>query len=113
MCLLIDHIAIYFSCVSLSTSDSTSVERKTADQENKEFKDVFEGDVGRLEGQQKLKVDPTVTLEISPYRRVAFAVKSKLKSELERLTGLDVLAPVDEPTEWVSTLLWPLRNQES
>ena len=85
-------------------------ERRTEDQENKEFKDVFEGDVGRLEGQQKLKVDPTVTLEISPYRRVAFAVKSKLKSELERLTGLDVL---DEPTEWVSTLLWPLRNQES
>ena len=61
--------------------------------------------MGRFEGQQTLKVDPTVTPEISPSWRVAFAVKSKLKSELERLTGLDVLVPVDELTEWVSNLV--------
>ena len=61
--------------------------------------------MGRFEGQQTLKVDPTVTPEISPSWRVAFAVKSKLKSELERLSGLDVLVPVDELTEWVSNLV--------
>lgn len=42
---------------------------------------------------------------IAPSRRVPFAVKPKLKTELERLTELGVIAPVDEPTNWVSNLV--------
>ena len=42
---------------------------------------------------------------IAPSRRVPFAIKPKLKVELERLTGICVLMPVDEPTNWVSNLV--------
>lgn len=34
-----------------------------------------------------------------------FAIKPKLKAELERLTDISVLIPVDEPTDWVSNLV--------
>ena len=40
---------------------------------------------------------------IQPSRRVPFAVK--LKAELQRLTDLNVLEPVDEPTDWVSNMV--------
>ena len=42
---------------------------------------------------------------ISPSRRVPFTIKPKLESELDRLVSLDVLAPVEEPTDWVSNLV--------
>ena len=79
--------------------------QKTADQLIEEFKDVFEGDVGRLEGEQHLEVDLTVPPTVCPSRRVPFAVKPKLKAELQRLTDLNVLEPVDEPTDWVSNMV--------
>lgn len=34
-----------------------------------------------------------------------FAIKPKLKTELERLTDIGVLMAVDEPTDWVSNLI--------
>lgn len=46
-----------------------------------------------------------MTPTVCPYRRVPFAVKPKLKTELERLTDLGLLIPVDEPTDWVSNLV--------
>ena len=78
---------------------------KTAQEIIKEYKDVFEGDLGTLEGKQHLGVDPTVLPNVSPSRRVPFAIKPKLKTELERLTDIGVLIPVDEPTDWVSNLV--------
>ena len=66
---------------------------------------MFEGDLGTLEGLQHLNVDPSVSPSIAPSRRVPFAIKPKLKSELERLTDIGVLMPVDEPTDWVSNLI--------
>ena len=38
---------------------------------------------------------------VAPSTRVLFAVKEKLV----RLTGIGVLVPVDEPTDWVSNLV--------
>jgi hypothetical protein len=36
---------------------------------------------------------------------VPFAVKAKVKDELMRLTNLEVIQPVDEPTDWVSNMV--------
>ena len=46
-------------------------------------------------------MDPTVLPNVAPSTRVLFAVKEKLV----RLTGIGVLVPVDEPTDWVSNLV--------
>ena len=78
---------------------------KTAQEIIEEYKDIFEGDLGTFEGKQHLAVDPTVLPNVSPSRRVPFAIKPKLKTELERLTDIGVLMPVDEPTDWVSNLV--------
>ena len=48
---------------------------KTAQETTEEYKDVFEGDLGTLEGKQHLAVDPTVLPNVSPSRRVPFAIK--------------------------------------
>ena len=87
---------------------ATKVEDKktqTAQEIVEEYKDVFEDDLGTLSGQQHLDVDPVVLPNIAPSRRVPFAIKPKLKAELERLTDIGVLMPVDEPTDWVSNLV--------
>ena len=78
---------------------------KTAQEIIEEYKDVFEGDLGTLEGKQHLAVDPTVLRNVFPLRWVPFAIKPKLMTELERLTDIGVLMPVDEPTDWVSHLV--------
>ena len=78
---------------------------ETAQEIIEEYKDVFEGDLWTLEGKQHLAVDPTVLPNVSPSRRVPVAIKPKLKTELERLTDIGVLMPVDELTDWVSNLV--------
>ena len=70
-----------------------------------QYKDVFEGELGSLEGEQTLTVDPTVPPNTSPSRRVPLALKPKLENELKRLTNLGIIKPVDEPTDWVSNLV--------
>ena len=88
-----------------TTTSATSKKIQTAQEINEEYSDVFEGDLGTLEGLQQLNVDPSVPPSIAPSRRVPFAIKPKLKAELERLTDIGVLMPVDEPTDWVSNLI--------
>ena len=70
---------------------------KTADQLIKEYQNVFEGDLGTLPGAQRLEVNPGISPNISPLRRVALALKLRLKQELEKLTKLGVIAPMDAP----------------
>ena len=49
----------------------------------KEYDDLFTGELGTLPGKQHLEVDPSVPPTVSPPRQVPFAVKPKLKSELD------------------------------
>lgn len=84
---------------------TASTKAETAQEIIEEYSDVFEGDLGTLEGLQHLDVDPPVPPNIAPSRRVPFAIKPKFKVELDRLTDIGVLIPVDEPTDWVSNLV--------
>ena len=74
----------------------------TLDQVKEEFGDVLKGQ-GFMEGKLHLEIDKTVTPGINPPRRVPFALKEKLKSELDRLEGLEIIRKVKEPTDWVSS----------
>lgn len=58
-----------------------------------------------MEGKLHLEIDKTVTLVINPPRRVPFALKDKLKSELDRLEALQMIRKIEEPTDWVSSLV--------
>ena len=93
--------------VTTGIKDTTSAQSITTVMNRiiEEFADVFEGEVGTLEGEQHLEVDPTVQPTTAPSRRVPFAVKAKVKDELMRLTNLEVIQSVDEPTDWVSNMV--------
>lgn len=69
-----------------------------------EYKDCFEG-LGCLPGEHKICVDKSVSPVVHPCRKIPFAMRGKLKEELARMEKLKVIQKIDEPTEWVSSLV--------
>jgi len=45
-----------------------------------------------------------ITPVVAPPRRIPASLKGQLKQELDCLQEIGVIAPVDEPTQWVSGL---------
>ena len=70
-----------------------------------QFKDVFDGALGKLPHTVRLEIDEMVTPVQLPPRKVPLMVKNELKQELERLTDLGVMKEETEPTKWVSSLV--------
>lgn len=69
-----------------------------------EYKDCFEG-LGCLPGKHKIHVNENVPPVVHPCRKVPFALREKLKVELARMEKLEVIKKIDEPTDWVSSLV--------
>ena len=67
--------------------------------------DVFHESLGNMEGKVHLEISPNARAVIMPPRRVPVAIKDKLGKELERLTERGGSAPVQEPTERVSSMI--------
>ena len=76
----------------------------TKEQILKDYRDVFEG-LGCMEGLCYLEVDQTVRPVIHPPRKIPVALRDRLKEELDKLVGEEILTPVTEPTKWVSSLV--------
>ena len=55
-------------------------------------------------------MDPDCKPVIRPARKVPVSVTGKFKEELKRLEGLNVITPVDEPTEWVSQIVVAMKK---
>ncbi|PFX15009.1 Transposon Ty3-I Gag-Pol polyprotein [Stylophora pistillata] len=70
----------------------------------KRYSDVFDRSVGSLPGEIHSEVDNSVKPVITPTRRVPTALKDDLKEELNRYVEQEILAAVEEPTPWVSSL---------
>ena len=69
-----------------------------------EYKDVFEG-LGSFPGVHKIQLKP----HGHPPRKVPKALRDKL-GELERTEGLEVIAKVPEPTDWVNSIATPKKQ---
>ena len=69
-----------------------------------EFPEVFHG-TGKFEGKYHLVVDEGVEPVVHPPRKVPVALKPLLKKEPSRLEAMNIIAPVSEPTPWVSSCL--------
>lgn len=69
-----------------------------------EFKDVFEG-IGCLPVTYKIQLREDAVPVIHPARKVPIALQDRLKTELNRLTELGIVKKIEEPTEWVSSLV--------
>ena len=66
------------------------------------YASVFDSDIGKLPGVVHLETDSTCPPKVLPPRRVPVALKDKFYDKLQDLVDKDVLAPVDQPTAWVS-----------
>ena len=66
--------------------------------------DAF-GEIGCLSGEHHIQIEENATPVVHPPRRVPYALMDKLKTELDRMKQLDIIEEIDEPTEWVSSLV--------
>ena len=69
------------------------------------YPDVFHKSLGMLPGKVHLQVDPDSKPVVLPVRKIPVSIREKLKEELKRLESIKVIAPVDQPTEWVSQIV--------
>ena len=77
------------------------------------FNHVFNKEVGTFEQSHKFLIKEGSKPCVMPSRRVPIALKSKVKSELDKLVKLNVIEPVNEPSEWVSQfVVIPKKNNE-
>ena len=51
----------------------------------------------KLEGDLHLEIDPNVPPVQLPARKGPIAIKEKLKEEIDRLEGLNIITPVNVP----------------
>lgn len=104
-CLDLGLIKLVYTCnvdeSGVSTSNTHPLNKDTV---LTQYKDVFEG-IGQLEGECHIKTDPSVFPVVHPPRRVPLSMREGLKTELERMEGLEIITKVTEPTEWVSSLV--------
>jgi len=77
---------------------------QTADEIVASYPEVFQRELGALPGTVHLEVVQGTTPVIAPPRHVPTSLKKKLEEELDRLQQLEVVAPINEPTPWVSSL---------
>ena len=68
------------------------------------FADVFHG-IGCLPGEYSISLDRNVSPVVHPPLRVPVPEKDAMKAELEKLVSNHIIAPVTEPTKWVSSVL--------
>ena len=66
------------------------------------FKIVL-GKLGTLPEYHHITMDPNIKPIIKPPCKVPFALK--LKQKLQWMTQLDIIVPVNESTDWVSSLV--------
>ena len=86
---------------------------QTGDQIVASYPELFQRELGTLPGTVHLEVEQDATPVVAPPHRVPVSLKNKLKEELDRLQQLGVIAPIDEPTPWVSSLAVAVKKSGS
>ena len=89
--------------------DKTSTQKPVGDPAAKteilqQYQDCFNG-IGCFKGEFHITLDPTVPPVVHPPRRVPEALREPLKKELDELEQKGIVARVDEPTDWVNSLV--------
>ena len=68
------------------------------------FVDVFQG-IGCLPGEYNIQLSKDVHPIVHPPRRVPVPKKESMKTELDKMVSKEIITPVTEPTDWVSSVL--------
>ena len=90
--------------VSSTTPQHLPVQQTDALTRDKILSQYTDG-LSRMEGQLHVRVNETVSTTVMPPCRLHIAVKGKVKEELTRVENAGVLKKVEEPTDWVSSMV--------
>ena len=77
----------------------------TTEQLVQRYPKVFAEGVGLLKGKYHIRIDPTVEPTEDAPRRVPVALRDRLKTTLDDLVRQEIIAPVTEPTPWISSIV--------
>ena len=70
-----------------------------------QYPKVFREAVGKVSGKYHIRLDPNaVPVQHAP-RRVPVALRQQLKETLHNMAKADIIAPVTDPTEWISSMV--------
>ena len=69
------------------------------------YHDVFSEEVGHLEGDLHLELDPQVTPVQLPVTKIPLALQEHLQVELQELEERGIIARVDVPADWMSGMV--------
>ena len=77
----------------------------TKDAVMSEYSDIFGEELDHMEGKVHLESDPNVAPTVMLLRRVPVVLIEKLKNEIDCLTQRKVISPIQEPTDWISSMI--------
>ena len=100
-CLELNLISRLFSLNCENTSSEEILEN---------YRDVFEG-LGCLPTEYRIRLEKDAKTVINPPRKIPYALRNKVKNELDRLEKMRVIQKVTEPTEWVNSLVVVEKNK--
>lgn len=101
------------SCINLNlVSKVDSMSALNKDSFIKQNQDVFMG-LGKFNKKCTLKLKKNAQPVARPPRRVALAIKGKLKAHLDSLEKRGIISKFDEPTEWLSNVVIIEKNDKS
>ncbi len=88
----------------INCSEAISVHSGTVDSIVQRYDDVFKG-LGCLPYTYKIQLKDDAKPVIHAPRRVPAPLQERLKKELDRMSQLQVVTKVEEPTEWVNSMV--------
>eukprot|EP00731_Ephydatia_muelleri_P013210 Em0007g520a len=68
------------------------------------YKGVFQG-LGCLQQPYHIEIDSSVQPVVCPVRNQPIALRGRLKEELDKMEELKVIRKIEQPTEWVNSLV--------
>ena len=96
-------LTVYYE--NLAAIDSLNLKGLTKETVLKQYSDVFSEGLGCIAELVHLDVDGSIQSTKQAARRLPLALQEDVKSELDRLETIGVIAKVSRPTEWVSALV--------
>ena len=71
-----------------------------------QYPSVFEPTVGKLKGvKYRIRVNENISPVVNAPRRVPFAIRKRLKAELDKMTEQGIITKVTKPTPWVNSMV--------
>ena len=68
------------------------------------FTECF-GEIGCLRNEHHIVIDYSVPPTVNPPRRIPIALKEKVNNELQQMLKTNIIAPIEELTDWVYSMI--------